>query len=169
VKERLKLHLLSNIERERNGELIDRGLMKDILSMLVDLGVQSNAVYDEDFEKEFLETTLKFYHAEAQQLLDQNTCPEFLKKAEKRIQEEQSRVAHYLNSSTETKLKLIVDTELIKNNAKALVDMEGSGCTVMFRDDKVEGKTRNTGMHSNCMLKQCQGYFGGIPNTYLVI
>ncbi|RHZ42273.1 hypothetical protein DYB26_000762, partial [Aphanomyces astaci] len=137
VKDRLKWHLLANIDLERNGELIDRGVMKDILGMLVDLGVRSNSVYEEDFENEFLSTTAAFYNAEAQRLLDQNTCPDFMEKADRRLTEEHHRVMQYLNSSTELKLKAIVERELIANHAKALVDMEGSGCVAMFRDDKV--------------------------------
>ncbi|ETW10182.1 hypothetical protein H310_00552 [Aphanomyces invadans] len=137
VKDRLKWLLLQNIDLERNGELIDRGLMKDTLAMLVDLGVRSNNVYEEDFENDFLRTTTAFYNAEAQRLLDQNTCPDFMEKAERRLAEEHARVMQYLNSSTEPKLKAIVERELIANHAKALVEMEGSGCIAMFRDDKV--------------------------------
>ncbi|KAF0696286.1 Aste57867_12984 [Aphanomyces stellatus] len=139
VKDRLKWHLLQNIELERNGEVIDRGVMKDILGMLVDLGVHSNNVYEEDFENDFLHTTASFYHAEAQRLLDQNTCPDFMQKADRRLMEEHNRVLQYLNSSTEPKLKAIAERELIANHAKALVDMEGSGCVAMFRDDKIDG------------------------------
>ncbi|CAK4079420.1 unnamed protein product [Aphanomyces euteiches] len=142
VKDRLKWHLLQNIELERNGEIIERGVMKDILGMLVDLGVHSNSVYEEDFENDFLHTTATFYNAEAQRLLDQNTCPDFMQKAERRLAEEHSRVLQYLNNSTEPKLKAIVERELIANHAKALVDMEGSGCVAMFRDDKVDDLRR---------------------------
>ncbi|DAZ98501.1 TPA: hypothetical protein N0F65_004938 [Lagenidium giganteum] len=142
VRERLRAVLLRNIEMDRQGELIDRGLMKSILRMLVDLGVHSNVVYEDDFETFFLERTLEFYRAEAQTTLDQSTCPEYLLRAEKRLIEEANRVTHYLSLSTEHKLKAIVETQLIKNQAKALVEMESSGCLVMFRDDKVDALRR---------------------------
>ncbi|OQR80766.1 Cullin family protein [Achlya hypogyna] len=142
VKDRLRWTLLQNIENERNGELIDRGITKGILSMLVDLGLHTNTVYEEDFENEFLRTTAAFYNAEAQRLLDQNTCPDFMQKADKRLAEEHNRVLQYLNASTEPKLKAIVERELIENHAKALVDMEGSGCVAMFRDDRVDDLRR---------------------------
>ncbi|OQR97765.1 transmembrane protein, partial [Thraustotheca clavata] len=142
VKDRLRWILLQNIENERNGELIDREVMKGVLSMLVDLGLHTNTVYEEDFENEFLRTTAEFYNAEAQRLLDQNTCPDFMQKADKRLTEEHNRVLQYLNSSTETKLKAIVERELIENHAKALVDMEGSGCIAMFRNDRIDDLRR---------------------------
>ncbi|KAG6584619.1 putative Cullin family protein [Phytophthora cinnamomi] len=142
VRERLRARLLRCIERERHGELIDRGLVKSVLRMLVDLGVHSNAVYEADFERFFLDTTLDFYRAEAQAMLDVATCPEYLEKAEQRLNEEGARVLHYLNPSTEHKLKAIVETQLIKNQAKALVDMEHSGCVALFRDGKAQALRR---------------------------
>ena len=80
VRDRLRKLLLEKIETERNGELVDRGLIKNILSMLVDLGVNSCVVYEEEFEKDFLEVTAQFYRMESQNYLDQNTCPDYLKK-----------------------------------------------------------------------------------------
>lgn len=142
IRERLRHLLLRNIELERNGELVDRSLLKNILRMLVDLGVHSNVVYEDDFECYFLERTLDFYRAEAQATLDLATCSEYLVKAEKRLLEEANRVSQYLNLSTEHKLKMIVETQLIKNQAKALVDMENSGCVAMFRDRKVDSLRR---------------------------
>jgi len=46
VKDRLKNLLLDNIRREREGELIDRILMKGTLAMLVELGVDGTSVYE---------------------------------------------------------------------------------------------------------------------------
>ncbi|KAL3662375.1 hypothetical protein V7S43_012702 [Phytophthora oleae] len=142
VRDRLRARLLLSIERERHGELIDRDLIKSVLRMLVDLGVHSNSVYENDFEKFFLDTTLDFYRAEAQAMLDVATCPEYLEKAEQRLNEEGARVLHYLNPSTEHKLKAIVETQLIKNQAKALVEMEHSGCVALFRDEKTQALRR---------------------------
>ena len=138
VKERLHDLIMRWIEKERSGELIDRSLLKNILSMLADLGVNSNRVYEADFEASFLETTKQFYKQESQEYLDRNTCPDYLRKIEIRLREEHERVTHYLNASTEPKLKRIVETELIANHASILVNMEGSGCRVLIRDDKID-------------------------------
>ena len=58
-----------SIANERASRLIDRDLMKTSLSMLSGLGVDGVAVYEEDFENEFLATTRAFYRAESQVLL----------------------------------------------------------------------------------------------------
>ncbi|CAI5707445.1 unnamed protein product [Peronospora effusa] len=142
IRDRLRTRLLLSIETERQGELIDRDLIKSILRMLIDLGVHSNAVYEKEFEKLFLDTTLDFYRAEAQTMLDIATCSEYLEKAEQRLNEEGARVLHYLIPSTEHKLKTIVETQLIKNQAKALVEMEHSGCVALFRDGKTQALRR---------------------------
>ncbi|CAN0287181.1 unnamed protein product, partial [Scytosiphon promiscuus] len=65
-----------------------------------------------------------------------------MKKAEDRLGEEAARSITFLAAGTEPKLKHIVETELIRNHAKVLVEMENSGCTSMFRDDKVGRERR---------------------------
>ncbi|KAI9909845.1 hypothetical protein PsorP6_011069 [Peronosclerospora sorghi] len=142
VRDRLRTFLLLSIERERHGELIYRDLIQNTLRMSVDLGVHSNAVYENDFESYFLDTTLDFYRAEAHVMLDVATCPEYLEKGDQRLNEEGARVVHYLNPSTVSKLKTIVETQLIKNQAKALVKMEHSGCVALFRDGKTQALRR---------------------------
>eukprot|EP00743_Colponemidia_sp_Colp-15_P002799 GILK01003029.1.p1 GENE.GILK01003029.1~~GILK01003029.1.p1 ORF type:complete len:733 (-),score=137.04 GILK01003029.1:128-2326(-) len=142
IKDRLSQRLLQLILKERQNELIDRSLLKSTLSMLVDVGVHSRTVYEEDFEILFLDQTATFYRQESQQYISQNTTPDYLKKAEQRLKEEASRVQHYLDASTETKLKDIVEKELISNHAKTLVEMENSGCVAMFRDNKIEDLAR---------------------------
>lgn len=57
---------IKNIADERASRLIDRDLMKTSLSMLSGLGVDGVAVYEEDFENEFLATTRAFYRGESQ-------------------------------------------------------------------------------------------------------
>jgi len=153
VKDRLQSHLLSNIELERTGQVIDRNLMKNTLSMLVELGIHSSAVYEEDFEQQFLEATRQFYIKESQEYLVQNTCPDYMRKAEARLMEEHNRVQHYLNSSTDSRLKQIVETELIQKHAAVLIEMENSGCVSMFKNDKIEDLSR---MYS---------LFGRVPST----
>jgi len=143
IKDRLLSTMLSLIHKERTSEVIDRTLLKKSLTqMLIDLGISSRAVYEDDFEKPFLETTSNFYRLESQEFISSNACPDYMRKVENRIKEEMERVAHYLDASTEPKLKEVIDRELIKSHMKTLVDMENSGLVVMLRDDKVEDLQR---------------------------
>lgn len=63
---RLQTLFMKNIADERASQLVDRDLMKTSLSMLSGLGVDGVAVYEEDFENEFLATTRAFYRGESQ-------------------------------------------------------------------------------------------------------
>jgi cullin 3 len=58
IPERLRFTMLGMVATERNGDKIDRPLMKAMTTMLVDLGA---AVYEEDFEQPFLAATTEFY------------------------------------------------------------------------------------------------------------
>ena len=153
VRDRLRQILLDNIGSERNGCIIDRSLMKSILSMLSELGVEGVNIYEEDFEVHFLEDTRNFYRAESLKFLSEATCPDYVKKAESRLAEETARVQGYLSHATELKLKHVVETELITVHAKALVEMEGSGCACMMADNKLED------------LKRMFSLFSRVPST----
>ena len=52
VRDRLQKILLTNIAKERDGEQIDFVLLKNILYMLVTLGITSKKIYQHDFERE---------------------------------------------------------------------------------------------------------------------
>jgi len=123
IKERILRHLLGNIQRERQGEVVNRGLLKNIIQMLVDLGIKNRTVYEEEFEKPFLEMSTQFYQAESVQFMSENNCSEYLKKIERRIREEMDRVRHYLDPQTEPKIKEVVERELIWRHMKSLVEV----------------------------------------------
>jgi len=134
---RLRSILLQEILHERQGQVIDRGLIKNVLSMLVDLGIDGVAVYEQQFEYYFLEETKKFYRIESLAFLSENTCPDYLAKADTRLGEEAARVIHYLAASTEPKLRSAVEEELISTHSRVLLEMENSGFTCMLRDSKM--------------------------------
>jgi len=138
IKDRLLNTILGLIQKERNGEMINRSLLKSITQMLIDLGVNSRSLYEEDFEKSFLDTSANFYRAESQEFISSNSASDYMKKVSTRIREEMDRVAHYLDSSTEAKIKEVVERELIASHMKTLIEMEGSGCIALLADDKTE-------------------------------
>jgi len=142
VKDRLLTILLKNIQNERDGQQIDRILMKNTIQMLVELGVQSRTVYKDNFEDFYLAETERFYTLESQRYISENGVPDYLKKAESRISEETKRVDNYLHSSSLDKVMAIMDAEWIQKHHKALVHAENSGCAAMFNDDKKQDLKR---------------------------
>lgn len=53
--------LLNLIKLERKGEVVDRISIKNACQMLMILGITGRIVYEEDFEKPFLEQSADFY------------------------------------------------------------------------------------------------------------
>lgn len=134
VKHRLRDILLQSVANERNGQIVEQWLIKSTLCMLSDLGINSLAIYEQDFEVFFLDATREFYQRESLEYLTQNSCVDYITKAEARLLDEHHRALSYLNPNTEKKLKRIVEIELITNHAKSLVD-DASGCVLMLEQD----------------------------------
>lgn len=135
IQMRLLNTLLELILRERTGEVINRGLMRNIIKMLMDLGP---SVYQEDFEKPFLEVSADFYRAESQEFIECCDCGDYLKKAERRLNEEIERVSQYLDTKSESKITNVVEKEMIASHMLRLVHMENSGLVNMLIDDKYD-------------------------------
>ncbi|RDX62284.1 Cullin-3A, partial [Mucuna pruriens] len=131
--------LLELVLRERNGEVINRGLMRNIIKMLMDLGLP---VYQQDFEKHFLDVSANFYCLESQKFIESCDCGDYLKKAERRLTEEIDRVSHYLDPRSESKITNVVEKEMIESHMHTLVHMENSGLVNMLVDDKYEDLQR---------------------------
>lgn len=87
--------ILLLIEKERNGESVDRALLKSLLRMLSDL-----EIYKEAFEQKFLVATKHLYQAEGQRCQQEMDVPEYLKHVDKRLMEENERLLHYLDMYT---------------------------------------------------------------------
>lgn len=133
IQQRALATLSDLIARERAGEVIERSLVRAATQMLVDLGA---GVYEADFERPFLAATADFYRREAQRLMASCDCPGYLERAERRLAEEADRVKLYLDASTGPKVARVVEHELIREQMRALVEMEGSGLVAMLEGDR---------------------------------
>ena len=154
IQTRLQDTLLDLVLRERTGEVINRGLMRNVIKMLMDLG---SSVYQDDFEKHFLEVSADFYRAESQQFIECCDCGEYLKKAERRLNEEMERVSHYLDAKSEAKITSVVEKEMVESHMQRLVHMENSGLINMLVDDKYED------------LGRMYSLFRRVPNGLFII
>lgn len=54
----------------------------------------------------------------------ENSASAYIKKVETRIHEEADRVKHYLDESTELRVVEVVETELIKNHMKNVIEVK---------------------------------------------
>jgi cullin 3 len=138
IKGKLTHELLRCVAQERAGLIIDRDSIRTTLSMLLELGIHGANLYEDLFEKLYLDETKFFYQSEIQSFLAENTCSICLQKIESRLQEEARHAQHYLPLSTGRKLNTVMETELIEDTASTLIYMERSGVGHMLREDKRE-------------------------------
>jgi len=138
IRDHLRLTLLEMVVRERRGEKVDRTAIKAACQMLMILGIESRAVYEEDFERPFLIQSAEFYKLESQKFLGENSASVYIKKVEARIIEEGERAKHYLDESTEQRIVEVVEEELIKKHMKTIVEMENSGVVHMLKCQKTD-------------------------------
>ncbi|CAH1781618.1 unnamed protein product [Owenia fusiformis] len=138
IQDFLRETLLDMVAKERKGEVVDRGAVKNACQMLMVLGIDSRSVYEEDFEKPFLDQSSDFYRMESQKFLAENSASVYIKKVEARIKEEAERATHYLDKSTEDPIVKVLEEELISKHMKTIVEMENSGVVHMLKNNKTE-------------------------------
>ncbi len=139
VKDRLLKIMLAQITAERRGEGIDRILFRNIVNMLVELGLP---VYRSCFEDHFIQEAKEFYQYETTRYVSENPCPTYLLKAQSRIQEERQRVQMYLHESTMERIMCLMDAEWILRHFTTLIDKPDTGCRAMLQHDKKEDLNR---------------------------
>uniref|UniRef100_A0A8C5DG41 Cullin-3-like n=1 Tax=Gouania willdenowi TaxID=441366 RepID=A0A8C5DG41_GOUWI len=152
IRDHLQQTLLDMIARERKGEVVDRGAIRNACQMLMILGLDGRSVYEEDFEGPFLDMSAEFFQMESQKFLAENCASVYIKKVEARINEEIERVMHCLDKTTEEPIVKVVERELISKHMKTIVEMENSGLVHMLRSGKTEDLA--------CMYK----LFSRVPN-----
>uniref|UniRef100_A0A8C6PEQ3 Cullin-4A n=1 Tax=Nothobranchius furzeri TaxID=105023 RepID=A0A8C6PEQ3_NOTFU len=116
VQKRTVEGLLEQIELERNGETIDRSLLRSLLGMLSDL-----QVYRDSFEERFLTETNRLYAAEGQRLMQERDVPEYLHHVARRLEEENDRIMSYLDQSTQKPLINCIEKQLLGEHMTAIL------------------------------------------------
>lgn len=125
--------LFYQIDKEREGEQIDRALLKNVIDIFVEIGMGQMDAYEADFEAHMLNDTGEYYSRKASNWILEDSCPDYMLKAslpfrytfrcgvvfqtslwsytsfgilqaEECLRRERDRVSHYLHSSSEQKL-----------------------------------------------------------------
>ncbi|KAF1979794.1 cullin-3 [Bimuria novae-zelandiae CBS 107.79] len=134
--------ILEQIQMERDGDVIDKHLIKSCVHMLDglyadDLESEDQRLYHVSFEKAYLETSRTFYHAESELMLQESDAGAYCKRAKKRIHEEEDRCRATLMESTTFKIREVVEAELIEGRIHDLVTMD-SGVHFMIDNDRMD-------------------------------
>lgn len=100
--------------------------------MIVSLGLdeadaqrQQLDVYKESFQTPFLEATKHYYQAESKAFVSSNSVPDYMKKAEDRLQEEADRVNMYLNDTTMKEASCKSNSQILCADGVAQGEMRG--------------------------------------------
>ncbi|KAL7226780.1 hypothetical protein ACSBR1_021783 [Camellia fascicularis] len=142
LKDKVRDAVIALIDQEREGEQIDRALLKNVLDIFVEIGMGQMIYYENDFEDDMLKDSAAYYSRKASNWIVEDSCPDYMLKAEECLKKERDRVSHYLHSSSEQKLVEKVQNELLVVYSTQLLEKEHSGCRVLLRDDKVEDLSR---------------------------
>ncbi|KAG0472152.1 hypothetical protein HPP92_016698 [Vanilla planifolia] len=116
IKVKVRDAVISLIDQEREGEQIDRALLKNVLDIFVEIGLGNMECYENDFEAAMLDDTAAYYSRKALNWIMEDSCPDYMLK----------KVQH----------------ELLSVNATQLLEKEHSGCHALLRDDKVDDLSR---------------------------
>ena len=119
--------VLKLVEKQRSGETIEHGQIKQVVDSFVSLGLDEADpskstldVYRYHFERPFLAATKEFYQAESKQFVAENSVVEYMKKAEARLAEEEERVSMYLHQDIAVPLKKCCNMALIADHSNLL-------------------------------------------------
>lgn len=134
--------IISLIDEEREGEIIDKTLVKSIVELYESMGMGSLESYTSDLETPLLEATRSYYGRKREDWIAKDSTPDYLIKAEKALGEEKTRVTEYLNPATEPKIRKVVEDEILQKVQTNLLEKEGSGCCVLLANDKTEDLQR---------------------------
>jgi len=109
----LKKIILEQIWLERNGDIIDRHLIRSCVSIL--------EKFDEfrSFEEEFLKASRDFYREEASMWLRESTARSYCRHVNRRLSEEQDRCRETISEGTALKVLRIAKQELIGDKLAA--------------------------------------------------
>ncbi|KAJ9181945.1 hypothetical protein P3X46_005988 [Hevea brasiliensis] len=96
--------VISMINQERNGELIDQELVKSIVTIYVEMGIESMKYYEQDFEESLLKESAVFYSENASKWMQNEPYEDYMFMVEKCLKREKEIVSSYLQATTQKKI-----------------------------------------------------------------
>lgn len=151
IKHRLQESAMKLVHAERNGDAFDSQLVIGVRESYVNLCSDSDdklKIYRENFEAAYLQATSAFYRLKASEQLVANGVQSFMRYADSKLREEETRAQRYLEPSSYAALAsacvtvLVGDTlpTLLAECAPLIKAGETDRLQLMFRLlDRVEG------------------------------
>jgi len=136
--------VLELVDKEREGAVVDRGLIATTVQMFETMGQPTGSleVYIQDFETHFLSGTRAYYARKTEAWLRNDCVPSYMKKVETALRDEKLRVKHYLRPESCLKIQKVVEDEMITRHMTELLEKEGSGFRVLLANDMGQDLSR---------------------------
>lgn len=132
----LRAAALEMMQKERDGETIDRSLLKNVLGIFAEMGMGKLDVYTREWEEPFLEATAQFYKRTSAQWAAEESFPSFMEKADKCIAEELERASQYLNPQTQDRLLKVCEKEILVDHQPTMLNKTNSGLVALLQNNK---------------------------------
>jgi cullin 3 len=138
--------ILDQIQMEREGDVIDKNLIRSCIYMLEGLyesddELDTEKLYLTVFEPTFLAATQDFYRKECETLLRESDASSWLRQTQRRLVEENDRCITTIGKGSVDKLTKVVEVELIASHLQEFIDLEGSGTRAMIDNDRFDDLT----------------------------
>lgn len=117
IEEKLIIGLLSLVEMERKGRVVDRSMMRRLLRMLYSAGL-----YTEKFQYPFLKDTERFFIEEGNQSIELMDAAAFMSQVERRLVQANDMVMQYLDVSTRLPLLTTIEKHLLAPHVDVLLN-----------------------------------------------
>jgi len=181
VKERVRAAVLELAFQEREGDSIDHLLVKNVVKIFSDLGLNENRdqaaegevqseitlqCYQKDFEEKFIEETHQYYARKAASWTEDDSFPDYMTKAEQNLNRERQRVKDYLHESTETKLLEACEHELLEVHQQKLLEKD-TGVVALLSNNAEEDMARMFRLFQVKSLKNGLQPIGDITRKYI--
>ncbi|KAI9652120.1 MAG: Cullin-3 [Trizodia sp. TS-e1964] len=139
----LKSVILDQISMDRNGDSINRTLLRSCAYMLeglykTDREDENEKLYLLFFESDFLDTTATYYRDIGASMMRDGDAGSYLQFTAKRLKDEDDRCRSSISPLSEIKLRKVVEHHLIRLNIQEVLQMEGSGIKFMIQNDRFE-------------------------------
>nr|CAG4710679.1 unnamed protein product [Naegleria fowleri] len=129
--DKIRKIILDCIEKERNGESVDRLLLKKTVRMLCEMNCYLDIV-----EQPLLETSSIYFSRLSRELLSQTSVTDYLKLVDERLRDEHKRIQYYLHHSSKQTLDHVVRHEMITQHLNFIME-SSNGFLSLIKDDKI--------------------------------
>ena len=172
IKAELTRALFELINSERDGQQIDRSLIKHCVDVYVRMGLSTDGVknldvYEADFQTPLMKASDAYYVHKATGWIASDNVPTYLAKTEEVLTKEAERVHACMDESTEAQLLSVIQDVLLSRQLRPIIENEGSGVRVMLKEDRREDLARLFRLYNRLPIDKGLQEVAGVVKEHL--